>query len=37
MVFDEPPRVENDIRSEQRQLMLSFGSQQDGRVETGPG
>ena len=34
MVFDEPrSRIENDIRSEQRKLMASFGSQQDRQSE----
>lgn len=40
MVWDESPKgphVENDPRSEQRQRMLSYGSQQYAAVETGPG
>jgi para-nitrobenzyl esterase len=39
MMWDESPRgprVENDPRREQRELMLSFGSQQYGDRETGP-
>jgi hypothetical protein len=39
MVWDEAPagpRVENDPRKEQRQRMLSYGSQQYGARETAP-
>lgn len=33
MIFDHQSRIENDPRGEQRQLMLSFGSQQDTQSE----
>jgi para-nitrobenzyl esterase len=37
MIFDEPPRIENDPRAEQRRRMLAIGSQQMAARETGPG
>ena len=37
MIWDYQPRIENDPRSEQRKLMLSFGSEQDKESDLPPG
>jgi hypothetical protein len=37
MIWDYTPHIENDPRSEQRKLMLSFGSEQDRESEVPPG
>ncbi len=37
MIWDHKPRMENDPRSEQRKMMLSYGSEQDAESDAPPG